>query len=84
MRGSPQDAVSMIVEAHLRAGGQLCLTVEDAGKMIGVGKTKSYELVSTGDIPSIQIGGKRMVSLRQLLEYVERLEQCGRNRWKKS
>lgn len=44
------------------------LTVQEAAQALGIGKTKAYELVNLGVIPSISIGGKRVVPVKLLEE----------------
>lgn len=49
------------------------LTVESAARVLQLGRTKTYQLIARGDIPSVQIDGSRRVRVRDLEEYVERL-----------
>jgi excisionase family DNA binding protein len=80
----PQAAVSDITEtilaAHLRVGGGFCISIEDGGKLLGLGKTKTYEMVASGELPTVTIGGKRCFSIRQLLAYLEGRE--AQSRWR--
>lgn len=34
---------------------RLMLTVEEAGQLIGVGKTKAYEMVASRELPSVDL-----------------------------
>ena len=34
----------------------ICVRVNDAARMIGVGRTKLYELISNGELETIKIG----------------------------
>ncbi|WP_267394973.1 MULTISPECIES: helix-turn-helix domain-containing protein [unclassified Sphingomonas] len=46
------------------------VSVADAAKIIGLGMTKTYELVNAGTLHSIKIGRRRLVrvdSIRQLV-----------------
>ncbi len=43
------------------------LTVEEAAKRLGVGRTTAYMAARTGDLPTIRIG-KRLVVPRQALD----------------
>lgn len=52
---------------------KLLLTVEEAAKAIGIGRTKMFELISTGAIKSVRIGASRRVPSAAIAEYVERL-----------
>jgi excisionase family DNA binding protein len=44
------------------------LTVEEAGRVLGIGRNAAYEACARGDIPSIRIGKRILVPRRQLLE----------------
>ena len=47
---------------------------EEAARALGVGRTKVYELIRTGELRSVRLGGLRRVSVAALTEYVKRLE----------
>ena len=34
----------------------LCLKVNEAARMIGVGRTKLYELIASGDVEAVKLG----------------------------
>ena len=42
--------------------------VSEAAKMLGIGKTKAYELVKRGEIPSIQLGPRLLLVPVQALD----------------
>lgn len=74
-----QEIQDSILAAYLRAGGALTLSVEDAGKLLGVGKTQAYALVSTGDLPSFKIGSSRRVAVHGVVAFIERMTSGGRS-----
>lgn len=43
-------------------GDRRTLTVEEAGKMLGIGRNQAYEAARTGQIPSIRIGKRLLIS----------------------
>ncbi len=43
------------------------LTVEEAGRILGIGRNKAYEAVQSGDIPSLRFG-KRIVVPRKAFD----------------
>ena len=45
----------------------LTLTVEQAGKLLGISRAHAYDLARTGEIPSVKLG-KRVVIPRRALE----------------
>jgi excisionase family DNA binding protein len=54
----------------------LLLTVEEAGRRLGIGRTTAYALVGSGDIESVPIGRLRRVPVDALVEYVARLRSA--------
>jgi excisionase family DNA binding protein len=44
----------------------LTLTVEQAAKVLGIGRSTAYELVHTGDIPSLRLGRRIVVPIARL------------------
>ena len=39
--------------------------------MIGIGRTKLYELISTGDLETIKIGRATLITMRSLRKLIE-------------
>jgi excisionase family DNA binding protein len=56
----------------------LLLTVEQAAKRLGVGRTTFYALVMSGEIESVPLGRLRRIPAECLDEYVERLRSRAR------
>ncbi len=50
----------------------ICVRVNDAARMIGVGRTKLYELISSGELESIKIGKATRITTASLHKLVER------------
>jgi excisionase family DNA binding protein len=46
----------------------LTLTVEEAARLLGIGRSTAYELVHTGDIPSLRLGRRIVVPRTRLAE----------------
>ncbi|WP_329518642.1 helix-turn-helix domain-containing protein [Spirillospora sp. NBC_01491] len=49
----------------------------DAGRALGIGRTKIYQLIRTGDLPSVTIGRRRLIAVRDLDDYVEGRRAAG-------
>ncbi|MGY1680712.1 helix-turn-helix domain-containing protein [Geodermatophilus sp. SYSU D01176] len=48
----------------------------DAGQALGgLGRTKVYELITSGKLRTVKIGRRRFVPASAVMEYVARLEQ---------
>jgi len=50
----------------------LCVRVNDAARMIGIGRTKLYELISSGELETVKIGKATRVTTASLYKLVER------------
>jgi excisionase family DNA binding protein len=50
----------------LRTVERLLLRVSEAADLLGIGRTMAYDLVRTGDIPSIQLGSRIRVPRAEL------------------
>lgn len=56
----------------------LLLTIEQAAKRLGIGRTTFYALVMAGEIESVPLGRLRRIPAECLDEYVERLRARAR------
>ena len=50
----------------------ICVRVNDAARMIGVGRTKLYELISSGELETVKIGKATRVTIASLRDLVRR------------
>ncbi|MFE2106576.1 helix-turn-helix domain-containing protein [Kitasatospora sp. NPDC059463] len=48
----------------------VALTVEEAARRLGVGRTTMYGLVSSGEVPSVMIGRLRRIPAQALSDYI--------------
>lgn len=55
----------------------LLLTIEGAGKALGVGRSTIYELVHSGELDVVHIGRAARIPVDSVHEYVRRLRHCG-------
>ncbi len=46
--------------------GEATISVEDAGQLLGLGRSSAYDAVARGDIPAIRIGRRRVVPVPAL------------------
>ncbi|HEY3408329.1 MAG TPA: helix-turn-helix domain-containing protein [Propionicimonas sp.] len=49
------------------------LTIDEACQALGIGRTKTYELVMSGVLASVKIGSRRLVAVTTIAQYIE---QC--------
>jgi excisionase family DNA binding protein len=52
---------------------RLVLTIEEAARRLGIGRTLMYSLVMSGEIESVTIGRLRRIPVECLSEYVTQL-----------
>ena len=50
----------------------ICVRVNDAARMIGVGRTTLYELISSGELETVKIGNATRSTTASLHNLVER------------
>ena len=50
----------------------LSVRVGEASWMIGIGRTKIYELIKAGDLETVKIGRATLVTIRSLRRLIER------------
>lgn len=58
----------------LKRSGRATITVEEAAQVLNIGRGAAYECVRNGEIPSLSLGRKRLVSVPALLRW---LGDCG-------
>ncbi|MDA2806133.1 excisionase family DNA-binding protein [Nocardiopsis suaedae] len=49
------------------------LRVEEAAKLLGIGRTRAFELIKDGRLRSVKLGKTRLVPAKALDEFVELL-----------
>ena len=54
---------------------RLVLTIEEAGKLLGLGRSGTYEAARRGDIPTLKIGSRILVPKVALLKLLEEAAQ---------
>lgn len=45
---------------------RVCISVEEAGRALGIGRNSAYEAVRRGQIPSLKIGGRYVIPRKAL------------------
>lgn len=73
--GVPEDDLRTLIAARDGSHGDptlVALTVAEAARRVGVGRTKMYEYVSSGQIRSVKIGSLRRIPAEALGEFLAR------------
>lgn len=52
---------------------KLLLSVTEAAEVIGVGRTKAFELLAAGELEGVLIGNRRLIPADAIAAFVERL-----------
>jgi excisionase family DNA binding protein len=52
---------------------KVLMTVDEACAALGIGRTHLYSFLSRGELVSLKVGGRRLVPVRALHEFVDRL-----------
>lgn len=49
----------------------LAVSIEEAGRLLGVGRTTAFRLANAGRLPTVRVLGRRKVSMRALERFLE-------------
>lgn len=55
------------------ANQSLLVTVEEAARLLGVGRTTMFELIGRGEVKSVRLGRRRLIARKSLESFVEEL-----------
>ena len=69
----------MQYEKELLEQEKLTITVEEAAKMLGVGKNLMLEIVKMDDFPAVQFNRKILINKKQFVEWFNHLSQSKLN-----
>lgn len=50
----------------------ICVRVNDAARMIGVGRTKLYAMIARGDLQAVKLGKSTRITTASLQELIRR------------
>lgn len=59
----------------------LLLTVEEAARRLGIGRTTCFALIASGEIESVKVGNLRRIPADALAVYVARLRKASAASW---
>jgi excisionase family DNA binding protein len=52
---------------------RLAVSPAEAARMLGIGRTKLYELIAANQLTSIKIGTRRLIRVSAIEEFLDRL-----------
>lgn len=64
-----QDQLALLAAAPA-PDQPLTVTVEKAAEMLGVGRTLVFAMVRGGELPSLKIGGRRLIPTKAVADYI--------------
>lgn len=70
-------ATSDPMEVETRRVERLLLTPGEAAQLLGIGKTKVFELIRTGAVPSLRIGRARRIPRPAIDAFIASLTERG-------
>ena len=59
-----EDAATV---SDLRRGGRATISVEEAGRLLGVGRHAAYRAARSGELPTLRLGRRVVVPIGRLL-----------------
>ncbi|MEU5124729.1 helix-turn-helix domain-containing protein [Streptomyces mobaraensis] len=78
--GVPEESLRTLVAQRNGSHGDptlVGLTVAEAARRIGIGRTKMYEYVTSGEITSVKIGSLRRIPAEAVNEFLTRRLTAG-------
>ena len=54
---------------------RLLLRISEVAEALGIGRTKIYEMIATGELPTVRVGRAVRISVTTLQKWVEQREQ---------
>jgi excisionase family DNA binding protein len=55
----------------------LCLSVEDAARVVGYSRSGVYELIASGELKAFKLGRRRLILMTELKAWIERAAKVG-------
>lgn len=56
---------------------RLLLSVEEAAQLLSINRSTVYDMLGRGDLPSLKLGRRRLISRQSLVEFIMRCESNG-------
>lgn len=63
-----------IEDGRTASAARLAVSPAEGARLSGVGRTKFYEAISSGDLPSIKFGKRRLIRVAAIEAWLVRLE----------
>ncbi len=60
--------------AHDLSADKLLVSVEEAAQLLSINRCTVYDMLGRGDLPSVKIGRRRLISRQSLVDFISRSE----------
>ena len=68
----------MIPNTNLKSyRNQIAVSPGEAAQLLGLGRTKLYELIAANELASVKIGARRLIRISAIEEFLDRLANEG-------
>ena len=64
--------------ARVATEKRLAVSPAEAALLVGIGRTKLYQALNTGLLPSFKIGTRRLVRITEIEAWLQRLQEAAR------
>lgn len=64
----------------METGDQICISVEEMGRRIGVSRVSAYDLARSEGFPSIRVGKRLLIPVRELQAWLAKQAGKGERR----
>ncbi len=55
----------------------LLMTLNETANSLGIGKTKTYELVREGELELVKIGAKSLITHESIIAFIKKISAAG-------
>jgi len=67
----------MVMRSREPHDTQETLSVEQAAKLLGIGRNSAYQAAKRGEIPAVRVGRRLLIPHRRLLRFIDGEQQSG-------
>jgi excisionase family DNA binding protein len=67
-----------VAHTHGQSANRLAVSPTEAADLAGIGRTKLYEAMNAGFLPSFKIGTRRLIRIAEIEAWLLRLEDAAR------
>lgn len=62
---------------HAQQAAPLSVGVEEAGRILGISRSATYELIAEGELKTFKLGRRRLALVSELKAFIERAAKEG-------